>query len=140
MKKLVGFAAVLVALFLSNNIFSNDLIFEYNGRKYEVTKQDLYERYNFNGAKAACAGLLTTDDKEGKTGWVVPSDEVLNAMYEQLYKKNLGGFADHVYWSSSKKPYNNDGREYPRVQDFRSGVPGYGSNESYWSVRCVRVP
>jgi hypothetical protein len=135
MKKLIGFTAVLIALFLGGNVFSNDLTFEYNGIKYEAAKQDLYELYNFTGAKAACAGLLTTDDKVAKTGWVLPSDEVQNAMYEQLYKNGTNGFTGHVYWSFYKKL----GVEYPSVKNFRNGDRGDGSNENYLSVRCVRA-
>jgi hypothetical protein len=132
MKKLIGFTAVLVALFLSSNVFANGFVFELNGKKYEAAPQDLYGYYTFKSAKSACEGL--TDSVDLNSDWFFPSKEELNAMYEQLHKKGLGGFDDIYYWGSSEHNGN-----YAWGQSFFDGFQ-YGSIKGCSArVRCVRA-
>ena len=131
MKRLIGFAAVLVALFLSNNIFAQDLTFELNGKKYEAAKQDLEGNYTYDQAIAGCSKLK----EDSKDDWSLPSKKELNAMYEQLHKKGIGGFANLFYWSSSEC----DG-DYVWVQHFYDGTQiNDGKDNDYSRVRCVRA-
>ena len=37
-----------------------------------------------------------------KLSWRLPTKDELNLMYENLYKKDIGGFADDYYWSASE--------------------------------------
>ena len=134
MKRLIGFAAVLVALFLSNNIFAQDLTFELNGKKYEAAKNDLEGRYTYDQARAGCEGLVDPDDFN--EDWFLPSKEELNAMYEQLHKKGVGGFANFFYWSF---PEFEDDENLAWGQNFSSGYQGYGSKDGIYYVRCVRA-
>lgn len=100
MKRLIGFAAVVVALSLSGSVFAQDITFELNGKKYEVAPQVLHDGdtwgYAWESAMVAC---------DEKNGWFLPSKEELTAMHEQLYKKGLGGYiGNHVhFWSSTEK-------------------------------------
>ena len=131
MKRLIGFTAVLVVLFLSNSVFAEDLTFEVNGKKYEAEKSDLPGYYNWADAKAGCDRLVTEDTNDD---WFLPSKDELNAMYEQLHKKAVGGFANFYYWSSSENVSN-----YAWGQDFYNGYL-YGNHRvdrNY--VRCIRA-
>ena len=43
------------------------------------------------------------DVLQERTGdWRLPNKEELDLMYENLYKKDIGGFVDEDYWSSSE--------------------------------------
>jgi hypothetical protein len=71
----------------------------------------------------------------GKTDWYLPSIEELALMYKNLKQKNLGNFANSVYWSSTESAPGSaqvidfaDGNEYP-----------YGKNTDTVYVRAVRT-
>lgn len=132
MKKLIGFSVVLFVLFLSNSVFAEGFTFEVNGKKYEAAKQDLYGYYTFEGAKAACEGLVDPDDLNGD--WSLPSKDELKSMYEQLHKKGLGDFAELDYWTSTD--FNESLVWY---QNFLIGLQYFKSKDSYLLVRCVRA-
>jgi len=53
---------------------------------------------NNNAAKIA-----TQYQGGGKSDWYLPSKDELNALYENLHKARLGGFASYGYWSSSEE-------------------------------------
>ncbi len=53
-----------------------------NGKEIIVAKKDFNNLMNWFDAKKACERL--------GQGWRLPTNEELTAMYEQLYKKNLG--------------------------------------------------
>lgn len=54
---------------------------------------------NWNSAKEMC-GLLNIN---GFTGWRLPTKDELSFMYLNLKQKNLGGFSDDSYWSSTER-------------------------------------
>lgn len=137
MKKLIGLSAVLVALFLSGNVFAQNLTIVL---KYEVAKQDLVKT---QGCEGVSCNLFSRQDavtgcknytENSKGGFKLPAKEMLNAMYEQLHKKGVGGFANTFYWSSSESNGNNEWSQ--------SFLNGYQSNyhmDFDKHVRCVRA-
>ena len=132
MKKLTGSTVILVALFLSANVFAEGFAFEFNGKKYEAAKQDLYGYYDWPGAQAACEGFVDPDDLNDD--WLLPPKEELNAMYEQLHKKGVGGFANDSYWSSSE-----DGDSYAWCQAFFGNGTTSNYGKGHYRSRCVRL-
>jgi hypothetical protein len=70
----------------------------------------------------------------GYTDWHLPDRRELDLMYQNLRKRNLGGFSDTWYWSSSEGA--NDGAW---AQSFGSGSQvNYGKGHAF-SVRPVRA-
>jgi len=144
MKKLIGFAVVLIALFLSNNVFAQDRLtvsvssgFGCSGTKhYEVASKDEINKdgspyFTWKDAGVACKN----SNVDSKTGWSLPSKEVLKAMYEQLHEKGDGGFAYDYYWSSSEF---DDGNAWGQYFDF--GLQDFVNKyNKYYRVRCVRA-
>ena len=71
---------------------------------------------------------------EESLNWRLPTTDELNLMYENLYKKDLGGFASEYYWSSFESNSNYAWSKYFN----------FGSQCSYFKkftkrVRVVRV-
>ena len=71
---------------------------------------------------------------EEPSKWRLPTTDELNLMYENLYKKDIGGFADDYYWSSSEINSSNAWYQY-----FYSGSQYDFSKNLYERVRAVRV-
>ena len=87
-----------------------------------------------NGAALFC------DDFEinGYDDWFLPSKAELNLMYMRLKEKNLGGFKDQNYWSSSYiKPFGAD--VWVWHQNFSNGSQSEGLSGSVLMVRAVRA-
>ena len=63
----------------------------------EAAPSDLDYR-NWKGAQPQAEAHTV----HGFSDWRLPDKEELNMMYENLHKRGVGGFADEVYWSSSK--------------------------------------
>ncbi len=85
-------------------------------------------------SKAAYAAKVASDYRITVNGvtyndWFLPSSDELNLMYTNLHKKNLGGFSDAYYWSSSEYFYYGAWN-----QDFT-----YGLRENGGRVRPVRA-
>ena len=81
-------------------------------------------------AAQLCASL----NFDGFSDWFLPSKDELDLMYKNLKQKDLGGFGDRWYWSSSHY-YSN----YAWLQFFSGGNQlGTGKNFTY-SVRAVRA-
>lgn len=71
----------------------------------------------------------------GFDDWFLPSKDELDAMYRNLKKAGLGGFADKdYYWSSSQ--YDDDDAW---LQNFGYGLQGYNDKHHNDYVRAVRA-
>jgi hypothetical protein len=68
--------------------------------------------------------------------WFLPSKDELNLMYINLKRKNLGGFGNDQYWSSSE-----DGNISSRAwyQGFSDGTQSSREKSSTYMVRAVRA-
>ena len=141
MKRFIGFAIVLVTLFISGSAFAEDLTFEVNGKKYEAAKQDLYGYNTWKDAKAACEGSVEL--YAFYKGWSLPSIDELNAMYEQLHKKGVGGFADYYYWSSSERDEDNVWVKHFSLSLEANETSNFSGKWEYpystFRARCVRA-
>jgi hypothetical protein len=80
-------------------------------------------------------------EHEGFQDWFLPSRDELNLMYINLKRKDLGGFGNDLYWSSSEdEPY----RWSSWYQNFSDGVQGTAPNAvvnvktSAYRVRAIR--
>jgi len=95
---------------------------------------------NFYGEETNAASVCYDyENDETGTGvyddWFLPSKDELNLMYENLYLKGLGEFADGYYWSSSESSTATTAF----IQLFSNGWQGYTSKkEAHW-VRAVRA-
>ena len=75
-----------------NNTENLKKYMDINGEAYSDTSGEAVKKY----AAKACLDY-------GEYGeWFLPSKDELNLMYENLYRKGLGSFADDPYWSSSE--------------------------------------
>ena len=135
---------VIVLIFLSVNAFAECFTFQVNGIQYEAAQEDLYGFYTWDGAKAACEGLVAPNCEQDWgdnsiriiADWFLPSKDKLDAMYEQLAKYNLGNFGTTYYWSSSAE--SEDRCVYGK--SFEHGLPVHIDmcNEAV-AVRCIRL-
>ncbi|MDY0142965.1 MAG: protein kinase [Bacteroidales bacterium] len=84
-------------------------------------------------AARICSNLVLN----GYSDWFLPSKDELNLMYNNLHKKDLGGFANKWYWSSSEYSGFETGNAW--VQSFSNGNQ-YDNNKYYtYYVRAVRA-
>ena len=77
------------------------------------------------------------NEKENTLGWRLPTKGELNLMYENLQlikKKDIGGFAEHNYWSSFESNTRN-----AWYQNFRFGNRCNDNKNSTYKVRAVRA-
>jgi hypothetical protein len=136
MKSVFAFIFVMMMVFISSDICSQELTFEFEGKIYEVSE------INHNGMGHFHAKKKCKDSEEGgKSDWFLPSKDELNQMYLQLHLNNLGNFLDHNYWSSTVcKEGNNDELE-GWYQLFYNGTQScshhYYARLAY--ARCVRI-
>ena len=128
---------------LPDHLFST--LFEINTNKVDVDMSD--EVFN-KIALMAQENNITFDmqvsdilkkqideNKEGPSNWRLPTIDELNIMYENLYKKDIGGFAYEYYWSSPEDSSNFMGYQY-----FGNGVQyGRFNKDVIGRVRAVRV-
>lgn len=73
-------------------------------------------------AAQICDNLSITVKGVIYNDWFLPSLDELNLMYENLYKKGVGGFNSGGYWCSSEE---NDA--FAWNQQFSEGMQGYNS-------------
>lgn len=69
-----------------------------------------------------------------KSDWFLPSKDELDAMYVNLHKAGIGGFADNTYWSSFEHDAANAG-----YQSFYTGSQDHGNKFFKTLVRPVRA-
>ena len=67
----------------------------FKGAELKVANQDFSDQMTWEEANRACNKLCS--------GWCLPTNEKLKAMYEQLYKKGQGIFQPVNYWSNREK-------------------------------------
>ena len=89
-----------------------------------------------NPASETAAIRCSRLNYNGFTDWFLPSIEELNLMYINLKQKNLGGFSNSWYWSSSQGYKGNHRAWYVRFND---GRQGYGEVNNALSVRAIRA-
>lgn len=73
-------------------------------------------------------------DANGFSDWFLPSKDELGRVYINLKDKNLGGFADGFYWSSSE-----DDANAAVFMDFNNGDMLEGDKSNSFRVRAVRA-
>jgi hypothetical protein len=83
-----------------------------------------------NRAAQICAALVINGYKD----WFLPSKDELNLMYTNLKQKELGGFNDSWYWSSTQS--NSD---YAYGHRFNGGSQSANFKYDVDSVRAVRA-
>ena len=88
------------------------------------------------GESGTAAQLCNALDYGGYKDWFLPSKDELELIYENLYKKGFGDFADGsvAYWSSSEDDsYNAWGQDFDDGAQYGSGKTNAGQ------VRAVRA-
>lgn len=92
-------------------------------------------------AAKVCADLVVTRDGVMYGDWFLPSKDELSQIRENLKEKNIGGFSDDWYWSSSQftMGFPTNRVKYAWFQLFGNGAQGFGGRfKDYW-VRPVRA-
>jgi len=104
---LITFLLISICLFGQSEVIIN----QKNGKKLEVSKNDLEKDMTWKSAKKAC--------KKFEDGWRIPTREELNEIY--LNKDKIGGFTPKYYWSCSD--YAKDKYQYGKawIQNFDHG-------------------
>ena len=104
---LIAFLLISICLFAQSEVIIN----QKNGKKLEVSKNDLEKDMTWKSAKKAC--------KKFEDGWRIPTREELNEIY--LNKDKIGGFTPKYYWSCSD--YAKDKYQYGKawIQNFDHG-------------------
>lgn len=74
----------------------------------------------------------------GFTDWHLPTLAELDLMYQNLKRKDMGGFNNDRYWSSSESSENTTFAWFQNFRDGNQTVYGY-TKESSFCVRAVRA-
>jgi len=91
------------------------------------------------GETGKAAQICSEMSINGFTDWFLPSLDELGLMYHDLHKKNLGGFDNVGYWSSSQQSWNTyNNKNNALVQYFASGHRTGIEKTSMFRVRAVR--
>ena len=108
------------------------VVYEKDGHGLVASITDLGE-LDWNTAKTACDELILN----GYSDWRLPLKEELNALYDNLKKLGVGGFANVFYWSSSR---DEDSNLLMYGQDFDDGRQGRaGFTDPEYVSRAVRA-
>ena len=96
--------------------------------------QIIVEFLNRIGERNRAAQICAAMNINGYTDWFLPSIEELALMYTNLKQRNLGGFTNTWYWSSSHDSYD------AWYQYFSDGSQGNANGKGLTSsVRAVRA-
>ena len=106
------------------------VFFVVSGSKYMECSGELGS-FNWDRAMSAAQNYKGG----GFTDWRIPTKDELNLMYVNLKARNLGGFSDDRYWSSSQ--IGNSGSAY--FQRFSDGGQYSDKKANTHSVRAVRA-
>lgn len=93
-------------------------------------------RLSWGDALTACEELVMN----GYSDWVLPDKEQLGTIYESLFKRGIGGFERHSYWSSSE--YDARNAWYFNFGNGQAGNDYYYytySKDNWRQVRAVRA-
>jgi hypothetical protein len=94
----------------------------------QANTKDIVNRCSQISAARLCDNL----DLNGFNDWFLPSKEELNLMYQQ--KKNIGGFGDGLYWSSTAV-----NSSFAWLQAFSNGRKDTSYKSADFNVRAVRA-
>ena len=93
-------------------------VLDVEGNEYLIEKGDILQESNL----------------QERTGdWRLPTKDELNLMYENLHLKDIGGFADEDYWSSSDSNSYNAWN-----QIFSDGFQNFTNKHGIKRIRVVR--
>jgi TolB-like protein len=96
--------------------------------------QIIVERLNALGETSRAAQICASLDINGYKDWFLPSKDELDLMYKNLKQKELGGFGNNWYWSSSQY-----GSSVAWSQRFSDGDQYNYFKSSTDSVRAIRA-
>jgi hypothetical protein len=101
------------------------------GKQNTLTVMDFLREQGESGKAAQQCFVMHTG---GVVDWFMPSKDELGLMYKNLKAKNLGGFSNSPYWSSSQIDLN-----YAWTQNFRDGSQNHDFKEVPCLVRAIRA-
>ena len=105
---------------------------DFNGTLYvqPVNSPGFTDNHNWQGAVDYCSNL----DFNGCDDWYLPSNEELNALYQN--QSVIGDFAGVAYWSSTISPSYPDAAYMLRFDNGNN--PPYWEQTKVYRCRCVR--
>ena len=113
------------------NVAGTDTVIGSGKRNTQIIAEFLNRIGESNRAAQICAAM----NVNGYTDWFLPSKEELALMYQNLKQRNLGGFTNDWYWSSSQ--YSNSDAWF---QSFSDGKQLFFNYYYFtFSVRAVRA-
>jgi len=117
----------------------SDTFFAVNNIKSDIgsgkkNTEIIVERFKQQTGNWNTAAMQANDLKyNGFDDWFLPSAGELNEMFGNLKRKNLGGFKDELYWSSTEYYAGT-----ANVQNFKDGTTGNSDKTSSINVRPIR--
>ena len=112
------------------NVAGTDTVIGSGKRNTQIIAEFLNRIGESNRAAQICVAM----NVNGYTDWFLPSMEELALMYTNLKQRNLGGFSNNWYWSSSQISNN-----YAWYQSFSDGRRLDSVKYDTGSVRAVRA-
>ena len=96
----------------------------------------MYQVLTQNGLRLSFQGeyIIKNESVIVFDDWFLPSENELDAMYNNLKVYNVGNFSNDWYWSSTEGSW----AAAARMISFTDGVKGNGSKENLRAVRAAR--